>query len=625
MLKQISFFAALFFFTTTIWAQPDRWQQRAEYKIDIDFDVNKHQFSGKQRLKYFNNSPDELDRVFYHLYFNAFQPNSIMHIRTETIKDGDPRVKGRIGKLKENEIGYHHIKSLKMDGKDCRFEVVGTVLEVDLPKAIAPSSSVVFEMEFDSQVPLQIRRSGRMNKEGIDYSMTQWYPKMAEYDYQGWHADPYVGREFYGIWSDFEVNITMPRKYMVAASGVLQNPAEIGMGYEPAGTAVRPAPGDDFTWKFKAEKVHDFAWAADPDYTHTKLERKDGLTLHFFYIENENTKENWEALPRVMSGAFDFINKNFGQYPYKSYAYIQGGDGGMEYPMATLITGERTMSSLIGVCVHEMLHAWYYGLLGTNEALYPWMDEGFTEYATAETENYLMKENLMPGKPKDDPHIAMVKAYVGFAKSGLEEPLSTHADHFNLNQAYGVAAYVKGHVFLTQLQYIMGKPTFDRAFLRYFNTWKFKHPNPNDFIRIMEKESGLELDWFKEYFVYTTRTIDYGISKVEKANRKETRIVLENKIGNMPMPLDVVVTTKDGTVKRYNIPLQIMRGEKKSDFYGSDFVVLPDWPWTHPVYEFTIDEKFKKIASVQIDPSERLADVVRENNVWGEAVEGLKD
>ena len=221
----------------------------------------------------------------------------------------------------------------------------------------------------------------------------------------------------------------------------------------------------------------------------------------------------------------------------------------------------------------------------------------------------------MPGDPVEDPHIGMVRAYTGFSKSGLEEPLTTHADHYNRNQAYGVAAYVKGHVFLTQLQYIMGKQAFDRAFLNYFNTWKFKHPNANDIIRIMEKESKLELDWFKEYFVYSTKTPDYGVGKVEKANRKETVITLQ-KIGSMPMPVDVTITLTDGEKKYYTIPLSIMRGEKKSDSYSNEIKVLEDWRWTHDSYEFTIKEKIKKIEKIEIDPSERMVDADRDNNVW---------
>ncbi len=596
-------------------AQPDRWQQRVEYKMDIDFDAKNHQFQGTQSLNYFNNSPDTLRRVFYHLYFNAFQPGSTMDVRSRTLPDPDRRVTDRISRLQPNEEGWHQINSLKMNGKDCRYEVNETILEVWLPEPILPNTAVTLDMDFHSQVPVQIRRSGRDNQEGISYSMSQWYPKLCEYDYQGWHADPYVGREFYGVWGDYEVNISIEKKFILGASGILQNSSNIGYGYEPEGTAVRWEPGDKLTWRWKAENVHDFAWSADPDYKHQQLKRKDGLVLHFLYQENEKTKENWEALPRVMDRVFDFVNEKFGQYPYKSYAFLQAGDGGMEYPMGTFITGERGFPSLVGVCVHELMHAWYYGLLGSNETLYYWMDEGFTEYASAEVINFLKQEKLLPGTPKDNPHLDTNNDLIVFSRMGREEPLSIHADHFSTNSAYGVAAYVKGHVFLTQLEYILGSPAFNSAMLRYFNTWKFKHPNPNDFLRILEKQSELELDWFKEYFIYTTKTIDYAIKSVEKANRTQTRISLEN-AGSMPMPLDVTITYKNGRQEIFNIPLDLMRGEKSSEFAGVKFSILPDWRWTHPDYEFVINEKFKNVVRVEIDASQRMVDVNRTDNVW---------
>jgi len=204
-------------------AQVDRWQQHAIYKMDIDFDVDKHQFKGKQEITYTNNSPDDLKRVFYHLYFNAFQPGSMMDVRSQSLPDADPRVASRISTLTESEIGYHKILSLKQNGKDVKFEVVGTILEVELDKIIKPGETAEFKMEFESQVPIQIRRSGRDNKEGIAYSMTQWYPKLCEYDYQGWHANPYIGREFHGIWGDFTVNITIRADYTIGGTGYLQN------------------------------------------------------------------------------------------------------------------------------------------------------------------------------------------------------------------------------------------------------------------------------------------------------------------------------------------------------------------------------------------------------------------
>ncbi|MFK7807228.1 MAG: hypothetical protein AB8F74_05430, partial [Saprospiraceae bacterium] len=195
------FYLSLLLSTVGLNAQTaDRWQQAVDYTMNIDMDVKKHQMKGTQKLVYTNNSPDELNKVFYHLYFNAFQPGSMMDVRNITLGDSDPRVGSRIGNLKDNEIGYHKITSLKQNGKDVSYEVVGTILEVTLNEPIKPNSNVTFDMEFNSQVPVQIRRSGRDNKEGISYSMSQWYPKLAEYDYQGWHANPYIGREFHAVW-----------------------------------------------------------------------------------------------------------------------------------------------------------------------------------------------------------------------------------------------------------------------------------------------------------------------------------------------------------------------------------------------------------------------------------------
>ena len=488
---------------TTAFAQPERWQQRIVYQMDIDFDVSTHRFTGTQKAIYFNNSPDQLHKVFYHLYFNAFQPGSMMDVRSRTIADPDGRVSDRISLLLENERGYHKIKSLKMNGVPIEFEVVGTILEVTLPQPIEPHSSAIFDMEFESQVPLQIRRSGRNSSEGIAYSMSQWYPKMAEYDYQGWHANPYVGREFYGIWGDFDVKISIDSKYTIGGTGYLQNPGEVGHGYDRPNSKPAKKSGK-LTWHYFAPNVHDFVWGADPDYTHDTFTRKDGMIMHFFYQKNDNTEENWKKLPKIMDRAFDFINENYGQYPYDQYSFIQGGDGGMEYPMATLITGERSLSSLVGVSVHELMHSWYQMVLGSNESLYAWMDEGFTSYASTEVMNMLRKEGLIPGNPSENPHYGNYRGFANYAQSGFEEPLITHSDHFVRNSAYGVGSYTKGSIFMNQLRYVVGEETFKRALLKYFDTWKFKHPNSNDVIRVFEKESGLELDWYREYFVNTT-------------------------------------------------------------------------------------------------------------------------
>jgi len=600
-----SFLFILIVLNTSI-AQSGRFQQHVDYTMELNFLLKKHQYEGKQILKYTNNSPDTLDKVFYHLYFNAFKPKSGMDVLSRTIKDPDPRVGDRIANLKKSEQGFQEIYSLKMNGKSVEYHIEGTILEVALKEPILPNSTVVFEMDFLAQIPLQVRRTGRNNHEGIEYSVSQGYPKICAYDEQGWHANPYLGREFYGPFGNFDVKITMNSNYVIGATGVLQNPKEIGFGY-----ADEPKKkGKMLTWHFKAENVHDFVWAADPDYIHKTHTTSSGTLYRFFYQPGERTTENWENLAKPMDEALSFLNTNYGQYPYPVYSFIQGGDGGMEYPMATLITGERTFVSLVGVSVHELVHSWFQGVLATNELLYAWMDEGFTSYVSAEVMNHLKSKKMIPGLPETNPQLSAVKGYANFSKSGLEEPLITHADHFNTNAAYSVASYTKGQVFLEQLRYIMGDQAFKKGMLRYFDEWKFKHPNANDFIRVMEKVSGLELDWFKEYFVHSTNTIDYGIEKYGFES------IILKRYGRMPMPLDVTVTLQNGKVYKYYIPLDLMRGEKKQDELFEGYKVLKDWTITHSDYVIDVDYELNSIKRIEIDASGRMADVERGNNFF---------
>jgi hypothetical protein len=591
----------------TMIAQPERWQQAVKYKMSVDFNIKKHRCEGNQKLVYTNNSPDTLTKVFYHLYFNAFRPGSSMDVRSRMLPDPDPRVGDRIMKLNKNDEGWIKVEELKMNNKSLKFIEEGTILEVTLDEPILPRSTVTFELEWEAQVPKQIRRSGRFSKEDIEYSMAQWYPKMCNYDYQGWHANPYVAREFYGIWGDYDVSITMPSNYVIAATGVLESPEKIGHGYADGNMIEK---SKNTTWNFKAQNVHDFVWAADPDYKHISYKAYNGTTLRFFYQPGDKTSENWEKLPAIMDEALKFIELKYGKYPYPVYSFIQGGDGGMEYPMATLITGERNLNSLVGVAVHEWMHSWYQMILATNEALYPWMDEGFTSYASAEVMNYLKSRKILPGEMKDNPHLESVKGLITFIGGGKEEALITHSDHYNTNSAYGVGSYTKGEVFLEQLRYIIGEEAFDKTMLNYYQIWKFKHPNANDFLRIAEKTSGLELDWFKEYFINSTKTVDYSIDGYNGKN-----IILKRE-GLMIMPLDVTIEDEKGKLHKFYIPLDLMRGEKKGDRFFDDFNVAPDWVWTSPSYGLDPGIKLASIKKITIDVSDRLVDVNRENNIY---------
>ena len=583
------------------------WQQHVDYNMNVDMNVKNFQYTGDQELVYTNNSPDTLKRVFYHLYFNAFQPGSEMDVRSRTINDPDGRVADRISKLSPSQQGYLKVNALTQNGKPLQYEEVGTVLEVELAEPILPGEKTTFNMKFAGQVPEQIRRSGRNSSEGVALSMVQWFPKMAEYDFQGWHADPYIAREFHGVWGDFDVKLSIDKKYTVGATGVLQNANEIGHGYEDEGVKVNSSKGDKHTWHFKAEMVHDFAWAADPDYIHDKRTAADGTVLHFLYKDKSSIKQNWKDLQPKTEELLLFFNEHIGPYPWPQYSVVQGGDGGMEYAMLTLITGERKFGSLVGVTAHEFAHAWFQHLLATNESKHEWMDEGFTSYISSLAMNEVMGGN------EENPHAGSYNSYGRLATSGIEQPQTTHADRYNYNVAYGATAYSKGEVFMAQLGYIIGKENLQKTLKKYYNDWKFKHPTPNDFIRVAEKVSGAELDWYLMDWTQTTNTIDYGVKEVTKG-ASGTKVTLE-RIGLMPMPVEVSVTYKDGTSEEVYIPLQMMRWEKPAE-EGVERTVKDDWAWAYPTYTFTLDKPQSEIETIEIDSSQLMADINRDNNVY---------
>jgi hypothetical protein len=624
---------ACLFFSGAVVAQPDRWQQRVKYTMEVDVNVNTNRFTGKQKLQYTNNSPDTLTRVFYHLYFNAFQPNSMMDARSRELgktrigrgQDWDARVRDRIQNLKPDEIGYQKVRSLTMNGVAQPFTEHETILEVKLTKPILPKTTVTFDMDFEAQIPIQIRRNGRDNPQtGVRYSMSQWYPKLCEYDYEGWHPTPYIAREFYGVWGDYDVKIKIDKSYVIGGTGYLQNPNQIGHGYETPGTKVTPPAGQTLTWHFVAPNVHDFMWAADPDYKHLVRNIPNGPTIHVLYNYQPNNPRNdtlWNEVADAAVAVLPYIEKTFGPYPYKQYSFIHGGDGGMEYPMGTLLAGPG-----LGTVFHEWMHTWYQMLMGTNESLYAWMDEGFTDWATHLVSSYYREtvtrkrlagnaaalrrlDSLNAVLPKEQS--GSYQSYFNLAKSGFEEPLTTHADHFNTNYAYGSASYSKGAVFMEQLGYITGAQVRDKIVLEYYRQWRFKHPNLNDFMRVAEKVSGMKLDWYKEYWVNTTKTIDYGIDSLWEEGAK-TKIRLR-RIGKMPMPVDVMIEYRDGTKQLCYIPQYLMFGEKPAEDNTPRKVYEP-WKWTHPEYTFEIDGRIANIKAIEIDPSQRMADIERRSN-----------
>lgn len=609
-------------------SQQGYWQQKVKYTMDVNMDVNTNLCTGKQKLEYTNNSPDTLDKLFYHLYWNAFQPGSMMDakslylgsVKLNNQPDWDQRVRDRISKLTESEIGYQKIASLTMNGVPQKFTIQETIMEVTLSKPIPPKTTVTLSLSFEAQVPKQIRRSGRDAANGVRYSMSQWYPKLCEYDRDGWDVTPYVEREFYGVWGDYDVTIDIDKSYLIGATGYLQNAQQVGYGYEKAGTKVSRPAGEKLKWHFNAPNVHDFVWAADPDFKHIIKKTPGGPDFHVIYKTGKD--ELWNEVGDACAAVYPFIEKNFGAYPYKHYSVIQGGDGGMEYPMATLVNGPS-----VGTIFHELMHSWYQSVLANNESLYPWMDEGFAEWATDRVQDYF-SENVQRKKLADKPasiriidslgkllpkyHADVYRGYYSLWKTGLEEPLTTQADEYQSRSGYNVGAYCKGALFLSQLGYIAGDSTLTRIMLEYYREWKFKHPDANDFLRVAEKVSGLQLDWYRDYWINTTKHIEYGIDSLWEEGGKSLIRLKRN--GEMPMPIDLVVEYKDGTKEIAYVPMYLMFGAKPEEEKNVPRTIFPSWKWTHPTYVVSVNKKLNAIRSVEIDPSQRMADVERRNN-----------
>ncbi|HKJ06744.1 MAG TPA: M1 family aminopeptidase, partial [Flavobacteriaceae bacterium] len=321
-----------------------------------------------------------------------------------------------------------------------------------------------------------------------------------------------------------------------------------------------------------------------------------GVDIHFFYKNEEKYRQAWTDVQEYTAKTLTYFHNTIGAYPWKKYAVIQGGDGGMEYAMCTLIEGGKTLNEILGTVLHEVAHAWFQQAVANNENKYSWMDEGSANFISTKAYNLFVK------KKTDSISTKFYNGYYYMVKNGLDEPLTTNADRFKTNVGFSMGSYTKGQMFLTQLQYIIGKENLNATLKEYYKIFKLKHAKPMDFINVAEKVSGLQLKWYLNEWIETTHTIDYAIAEYNNNTVKLARL------GPMPMPIEVLVTYTDNTSEEFYIPLALMRGEKPTKA-----TVLKDWSWGNPYYSFTLN---KPIKSIVLDKSGLMADIDRSNNTY---------
>ncbi|MFA9289669.1 MAG: M1 family metallopeptidase [Solirubrobacteraceae bacterium] len=592
-----------------LFSQINYYQQEVTYTIAVDVDINNFSYKGHQQINYKNNSTDTLKKFYLHLYWNAFQPSSAMANRIAALGEkADKRMfSNGISKFKdltETQIGKHEIEFIKKENKQLNYKIIGTIIEVILDEPILPNTNASFELKWNTKIPDMIRRGGKNNKENIALTMTQWYPKVCAYDYDGWHTNEYIGREFYAPFAKFNVKITLDKAYKIGGSGFLKNSEEIEKI-----TRLNDSSIKKINWNFEAENIHDFAWAADKEFITEKEQLINGPLIYYVFKNNSSIKKNIELIKPYISKYFNLMEKYFGKYPYKQYSFVQGGDGGMEYGMCSILLMEsKNIKGLLGLMVHEATHSWFQQVLGTNESERAWLDEGFTSFV----ESYMM-QLLIPESNLPNPNFYAIQNYTSIAGTENEEIMNLIADYYSSGLSYGVASYTKGEVYLAQLSYIIGEKTLIDSIKEYYTNWKFKHPTQRDFEHIIQKKSGLNLRAFFNYFTNTTYFIDYGIKSVQEFNGK-TIVILKNN-GRISMPIELFLIDIHNKKEIHYIPQQTMLGVKPNET-NLERTIHASWDWTSKEYKLIINKPLKEINSLTIDETKRLADINLIDNIY---------
>jgi len=593
---------------------PDYWQQRADYVIRASLDTVAQTVTGEERITYSNNSPDTLRYLWIQLDQNLFNSTS----RGSRLFDQDSRfgTRGAEGGMTLTKVAQPALPAAggraAVPAGRLKYLVNGTLMKVDLARPLAPRGSQVLDIAWSFPFG---RNSNRMGIELIDesyvYEVAQWYPRLAVYDdVRGWNTEQYLGQgEFYLEYGSFDVSLTVPANMLVAATGTLRNPAQVltatqrarlirartsdstvvirGIEEINSSASRPPSASGTHTWRFTADSIRDFAWATARHFVWDAARANGGKTLAMSFYP-PSAEPIWNQSTQYVRFAVNNYSSWY-RYPYPVAINVNGIEGGMEYPMIVFCHNRTDPAALFSVTDHEIGHTWFPMIVGSNERLYAWMDEGHNTFM-----NRYNWDKKYPGEynRRGDPGL-----YIPHALSGKEASIMTPADRISGNLS--VTAYTKPGLGLILLRnHLIGPERFDPAFKQYIERWAYKHPTPADFFRSMEDGVGEDLSWFWRSWFYTTETLDQAVDSVASDSGSiASRVYLRN-VGAMPMPVELELVMDDGSTRQLSLPVEVWYG---GDRYN---LLVPD---------------AKKVVRVTIDPKKLYPDVRRENNVWSGA------
>ncbi|MBL0179498.1 MAG: M1 family metallopeptidase [Gemmatimonadetes bacterium] len=583
---------------------PRYWQQRVDYRIRATLDPAANEVRGRETIHYVNHSPDALPYLWLFVEQNICDAASITNLLNQP-----PLVflGSTFDFSCQGFAGGGRLETMTLRGKEVNRSRHGTTLRVELPKPLASGDSLDLEAVWRFRVPAQ--GAGRMGHDGPLYEMAQWYPRMVVYDdVRGWNHEPYIGAgEFYLEYGNFDVALTVPATHLVAATGDLLNPAQVLTAAQRArlvmarrsdtaiaivtraeagnAAATRPTTTGTLTWRFTAKNVRDFAFAAGPDFR-WDASGYDGILIETLYRPRA---EAWAEANRMSREAIKHFSEQWYRYPWSHATTVEGPIEGMEYPMLTFVPNSPTREELQWVVAHEFGHQWFPMIVGSNERLYPWMDEGFNTFIDlANSANYFRGTAYGDSIQVHPLHLAALHTTPGEEQPLITKPTSVR-DLF-------WTGYQKPALMLSLLRdEVLGRERFEAAFREYIRAWAFKHPTPTDFFRIMRDASGMELDWFWRDWVYTTARLDQAVDSITVRPDGGSNVHLSNR-GTMTMPAELALTFSDGTTTTVRLPVEMWN-------LGQRFTYRV--PGT------------KRVIRATVDPRAAMPDTDRGNNTRG--------